>query len=1098
VLRGGRLEIGVFMRNKFVLCAVATATIAAVLPASTALAQPQAMTREASAPAASRSLSLSPVHLVTGLVLDAAGHAVSGACVLAVGATGQVKMARTGTDGRYELALPQAGDYSLRYRDCQPGKAATTAPPDRPIVIGASPMTSLPATVLARPATTSLQAALATAGIVVPSHLRVTLAQPGQAIENGQARRPAAGTPLAVITGKVTSPSGRSLAGICMSIIGNGFAIGTETGKHGTYRLEIGGPGFPAGKFPVEFDSSCTDSDPFGPIAPGRWAPEWYKDKFSPAKADKVRLRIGKTVRGINAVMQPAGQVAGVVRGSDGRRIRNACAVLTTAHGQEVGQAETSRTGSYRITGLDPGSDRLAVFPACTGRPSDYGVAWYPRAATIGKARAVAVSLGHLTGGIDVVLPKLGTISGQIRLGGRSGRPLSGMCVGVFSPANPFTGGGFASSGRDGRYVVEGLAPGRYQVEANPGCNNNGNYTTGSYRGTLRVRDGRTISGVNIYLQPGGVLSGQVTAAATGKPLAGICVSDENGDGVVTGSSGTYRLDQLPAERTTVQFAGCQNRGSYAPQYYHGQVAEEAARTVIVRTGHDTAGIDASMLPGATISGVVTGTNGQPARNVCVSAAPQDELGYPLGNFGADATTSAAGAYTVANLAPGLYGVVFSGGCDFANNVAAQQWFKGQPGSGTAGLISAPAGVPVAGVDAVVARGGSIQGTVTEPSGTPVAFACVTAISQATGAAGEAQAFAFNGQYTLPGLAAGKYTIEAASCQTGNLADATYRGLVTVRAGHTKTHVNLKLPVGGILTGKVTVAATGAAARGVCVAAEPVNTAARARGYGGFAGTGANGQYRMVGLNTGRYIISVLTTEYCGPGSQNLAGVTLHRPVEVRQGKVTSGVSASLRQGGSIAGRVTGTGNAVEPGACVEVFQRPGGLIEEDTASEYGTYVLSGLAAGKYKVELGDPYCSDGAAGLAGQWYKDAGGSGTATTVTVRAGKTTGAIDASLPADGTVSGSVTGPGSTALTGVCVSAVPVAKGLNPIDTVSSAGGYQLTDVPPGSYRIEFESGCGQSGLASQWWDAASSVQAATIIRVTAGDTVPDISATMAAG
>ncbi len=1083
------------------LVAVATATIAAVLPAGAALAQPQAMTQQVSTPQATPAphrLSLSTAHLVTGIVLNAAGHAVSGACVLAVGATGQVKIARTGADGRYELALPQAGGYSLRYRDCRAGTAATMATPDRRVVIGASPITSLPVTVLAAPGTTSLQAALATAGIVVPRHLRVILAQPGQAIENGQARRPAAGIPLAVITGKVSSPSGRRLAGICMSIIGNGFAVGTQTGKRGTYRLEIGGPDFPAGKFPVEFDSSCADSDPFGPIAPGRWAPEWYKDKFSQGKADKVLLRLGKTVRRINAVMQPAGQVAGVVRGSDGRRIRNACAVLTTAHGQEVGQAETSRNGRYLITGLDPGSDRLAVFPACSGRPSDYGVAWYPRAPAIGKARAVAVSLGHLTGGIDVVLPKLGTISGQIRLGGRSGRPLSGICVGVFSPTNPFVGGGFASSGRDGKYVVEGLTPGRYEVEANPGCNNNGNYTTASYHGTLRVRDGRTIAGVNIYLQPGGVLSGKVTAAATGKPLAGICVSDDNGDGVLTGSNGRYRLDQLSGERTTVEFAGCQNRGSYAPQYYHGQVAEEAAKTVIVRTGHDTSGLDALMLPGATISGVVTGANGQPARNVCVFAVPEAELAYPLSNLGPVVTTSADGAYTVANLAPGPYGVAFSGGCDLANNVAALQWFKDQSGSGTAGLISAPAGLPVSGVDAVVARGGSIQGLVTGPSGTPVEFACVTAFSRATGEAGAEQAFAFNGQYTLPGLAAGKYIVEAVSCETGNLAAATYRGLVTVRAGHTKTHVNLKLPVGGILTGQVTVAATGAPARGVCVAAEPVNAAAAARGYGGFASTGATGQYRMTSLNTGRYIISVQTTEYCGPTSQNLAGVTLRHSVEVKQGQVTRDVNAALQQGGSIAGRVTGPGDIVEPGACVEVFQRPGGLIDEDTASRYGTYVLSGLAAGRYKVELGDPYCSDGAAGLAGRWYKDAGGSGTATLITVRAAKTTGAIDVALPADGTISGSVTGPGSAALTGVCVSAVPAGRGLNPVATVSSAGQYQLTDVPPGSYRVEFESGCGQSGLATQWWDAASSSQFATIIHVTAGDAMTNVSATLTSG
>jgi hypothetical protein len=1093
----GGSKTGVFMRNRFVLGAVATATIAGVLPAGAARAQLRAATPQATA--AARQVSLPAVHLVTGVVQDASGHAVRGACVLAVGAAGQATIARTGANGRYELALAKAGAYSLRYRDCQPGRGATVAAPDRQVIIGASPMTSLPATVLARPAAASRQEAMAAAGVVAPQRRRIVVAQPGQVIENGRARRLAAGTQkVAVMTGRATSPSGRPLAGICMWIVGKDFAAGSVTGKNGAYRLEISGGGFANGRFPVEFDSSCEDANPFVPIAPGPWAPEWYKGKFSQARATRVPFRTGKTTRGINAVMRPGGEVSGTVTGSDHRRLRNACAVLEGSSGQEFGQALTNARGAYTITGLDAGTYRLLGVAGCPGGTSDYGQAWYPRAATIKNAQAVTVRLGHRTTGIDVVVPKLGTISGQVRLGGKRGRPLAGICVDAFSPTNPDLTGGSTATNRDGKYTMEGIAPGRYEVDASAGgCGNKGDYAPGDYPRLVRVSDARTTGGVNVYLQPGGILSGTVTAG--GVPLAGICVDDDNGDFAVTASNGTYKIDELPAERVSVSFSGgCGNSGSYAPQYFDGQTVPELARTVVITAGHTTGGIGAAMLPGATIAGTVTNAAGHAVRGVCVSLG-SEAAAASAGPIGGDTTTAANGSYSVANLAPGQYAVAFFAGCQGPSNAAAMQWFKGQPGSGTPGLVSVQAGPPVTGVNAVVARGGTIKGTVTS-NGSPVDFDCVYAVSLLTGAEAGFQANMGSGQFAISGLPAGRYRVVAYDCLEGNnSAPAAAPRTVTVRAGHTTGGVHIALPRGGSITGRVTIAASGRPAQDVCVSAVSAGRGAAADLPGGFAGTGRSGTYRITGLNTGRYVISLYTLGYCHKGSQNLAGRTLKGSVRVTAGTVTAKVNASLGQGGSISGRVTGPGGKDVAGACVELFQLPGGLIEETETGAYGAYALSGLA-GRFKVELGDPGCSDGAAGLAGQWYDGAGGSGSATIVTVRAGKTTASVGASLLADGGISGSVTGPapGHAALTGICVSAVPAATGQSPVYTVSAAGSYQLPDLLPGKYRVEFQSGCGQAGLATQWWDLASSSQAALVVDVGSGDTVTGINGSLTSG
>ena len=87
--------------------------------------------------------------------------------------------------------------------------------------------------------------------------------------------------------------------------------------------------------------------------------------------------------------------------------------------------------------------------------------------------------------------------------------------------------------------------------------------------------------------------------------------------------------------------------------------------------------------------------------------------------------------------------------------------------------------------------------------------------------------------------------------------------------------------------------------------------------------------------------------------------------------------------------------------------------------------------------------------------------------------------------------------ASSLSGVCVSAVPLAKGEPAVFTVSAGGTYTLADVLPGQYRVEFQAGCGQ-GVKTQWWQDAASSAAAKIITVSAGATVSGIDAVMTGG
>lgn len=1077
------------MRTGFTLGAAVMTAAVTVISAGASGAAVARHRQPAGSPARSAGTN---AHLVSGVVRDLSGRALGGVCVLASGADGMLRMARTSANGRYLMSLQRAGMYLVQYRQCQPGKAAV---PDvapavaRHIDVGASPITALPVTALpvtALPVTalpvTTLRSARRTGG----GTFRYTEGGPvGRA--PGTPESPAAGG----MTGRVTGPAGRPLAGICVLVVGTSFAVGTETARNGTYQFGAGE--FPPGSYPVVFTSSCRSTeDPFVPIAPGPWAPEWYKGEFARSRANLVQLRAGKVTRGINAVMRHSARIGGVVTGSDGRPVKNACALAFASQNLVVGQATTNSSGAYKITGLDPGSYRVLVEPGCLG-PSRYGQAWYPRASTFAAAGKVVARFGHLTSGINVVVPIGGTISGVIRLGGKTGKPLGGICIGV-GTSKEIIDFSDAVSRPDGTYSVEGLSPGNYQVLAQAGCGNNGNYAPASYPRQVRVANGKVTSGIDLFLQPGGTLSGTVTDAATAKPLGGICVFDDNGF-AVTSAAGTYTIDQLPAERTAVGFAGgCGNKGSVAPQFYDDQATPEGAQPVTVTAGHVTAGINAAMLPGATFTGRVTNPAGRPVPGVCIGIVPENLTGFD-GLFGGDAVTTRSGSYEVANFAPGDYAVAFFSGCLGPSNVAALQWFKGRPSEETAGMVDARAGTDP-GIDAVVSRGGGIAGTVTGTTAQAVEFGCVTAVNRRTGQPSGSQSL-IGGSYTISSLAPGNYTVIATDCDAGgNLAQSVYQRPVTVRAGRTTGKIALKLPPGGVVTGRITTARNGRAVPNACVEATPVSAALAGLGIGNGALTSGSGTYRLNALRTGSYRIE--TFPNCTGTAVNLRTVTLRRSVRVTQGKVTAGVNAALAAGGSIAGQVSGPGAAAVPGACVAAHPIPGGPAETALTDADGKYVVPGLTPGRYKVEFGNPSCSDGETGLGTQWYNGAAGGGSATVITVTAGRTVNAVNASLPADGTITGSVTGTSMSPLGGVCVSAVPLAKGEPASLTVSVRGAYTLADLLPGRYRVEFQAGCGQVGVKTQWWQGAASRAAAKIITVIAGGTVSGIDARMAGG
>jgi Carboxypeptidase regulatory-like domain len=1022
---------------------------------------------------------------ITGVVLGVDGQPVAGACVTAIGTSASVT-ALAARNGSFMLGGLAIGSYVLEYRDCAAARQY---------------LTGWSGGVAWRSAAAHVQVAAGQA-----QHVPLMMLKPlgAAALSSGPAtfRRmlaAAAGRGLSAtaaaktgrITGLVTA-NGKPLHGICVEVspTQSGEGYGATTARNGTYTVRHIAPG----TYYVVFASlfACPNN--------ANWLQQAYRDDNNPFAgfgqgANTVKVTSGHATRGINGELRRGGEISGTVTSKSGRKLRGICVNVNgfVPHG-EIGYAVwTSATGAYHLHALFPGKYYLSFATGCGSR-GNYAPASH---------KPVKIKYGQRST-ISEVLGPGASITGKVTLGSSAGKPLAGMCVYATNYDGSISSQ--TATGRRGTYRVIGLGTGKYQVQIAPGCNNNGNYTSALV--TAHTTAGKTTSGRNAVLQPGAVISGTVTDVH-GNPVSGMCIElDGSGAafatflltvspyGYSTANDGSYVIDQLPAGTYELGFAGgCGNSGSYAPYWYDNQTDPSLATPIVLTTG-GTQTVNAQLQPGATIAGKVTNASGRALSGVCVYVATafQASLGEV---FQSDAETY-HGSYSIPDLAAGQYLVNFGCGQDPRY---AQQWFPSADSSGSAELVSAAPG-RTSGINAVLSPASSIGGVVTGKSGKPLAGVCVNAVSpkDAASGAGTIASGEFGvpitnsrGAYTIPGLAAGRYDVEFSPCNGAlRYEEQWYRGktspssatVVKVTAGKKTAGIDARLTIGGTISGRV-VNASGQPLRNVCVFAFDA-----VLGNGAGAVTSKAGTYTFGGLPSGSYAVN-----FSPCYGKNLISVNGHAVVKAPH--ATTGVNATLRPGGSIAGVVTAAGTPVA-NSCVEAVSsdpnNPGGF---GGTNPDGSYRATGLAAGAYQVYF-DPQCIFDTIDLAPQWYDNQPTQATATSVTVVVGHTTPSINAALQPNGQITGTVLGPTAAPLAGICITAVPVSADLAgslPVVAVSRSDGYTLADLTPGQYTVKFSAGCGATGYARQWWQDASSAAGATPISVGADQVVSGISATM---
>ena len=252
-------------------------------------------------------------------------------------------------------------------------------------------------------------------------------------------------------------------------------------------------------------------------------------------------------------------------------------------------------------------------------------------------------------------------------------------------------------------------------------------------------------------------LSGTVTASDTGSPISDVSVQLTSQDGsyfdsATTADDGTYSFSTIPAGSYTLMFQPDQST-NYLVQWWDDKTSQELPTYFSVADGQVLTGYDATLLPGATISGTVDGADalGTGLAGVDVNVQSTDGL------YSGQAQTDADGNYTVLALPADAYNIDFQP----SDGVHVEQWWNDQPSFATANFVSVGDAGAASGIDAHLAVGATISGTVDAAGSpnTPLADATVTAFGPGSVTIQSATTDA-DGSYTITGLPDAAYTVE--------------------------------------------------------------------------------------------------------------------------------------------------------------------------------------------------------------------------------------------------------------------------------------------------------------------------------------------------
>jgi len=587
---------------------------------------------------------------------------------------------------------------------------------------------------------------------------------------------------------------------------------------------------------------------------------------------------------------------------------------------------------------------------------------------------------------------------------------------------------------------------------------------------------------VNAVLEKGGTIAGTVTESLQGLPLDEINLelSRIEGDGVIVGSrsdrtksDGTYALGGLAPGNYKLLFLDY-NKG-YLQEWYDDKASQDLADVINI-TGTETVTADAVLSEGASISGTVrdqdgnliVGSPGGPIIvTICLCRTGDDVC---LCN-----TLNDEGFYEFKGLSPGDYTLSIYE----VNGVYLREWYENKSDWSTADTITLSAGEKRT-IDLQISEAAKISGTVTDAqTGDPVQAGNVY-IYNATSGDLITERIIQNGSYTARDLSSGIVKIYFDASDLGyinewhnnspgwqhEIDNATS---VALQAPN-ETIVNAQLERGGGITGRVaSVDPAYALSRGYVVIATPDDNHCTSSVFE------EAGTYDVRGLPSGQYKVGFFASgEHEGVAFQfipecydNKLTKVEAQLVTVTAPGITRGIDAQLTPGGTVAGHVRGASGKCLQNRDVSAFDLTGHLIKASKTEWDGSYQISGLLTGSYKIRFGNP--EDWMSIFypeVPEWYDNQPTTATAQVISVTAPNRVDGIDAVLEQCASLSGHIVTDLGAGLGNISVRAYD-AVGIERGRATSLPDGiYSINCLPSGSFRIHFDTGA--TGYVAEWY------------------------------
>ncbi|MCP3909875.1 MAG: hypothetical protein GY713_02875 [Actinomycetia bacterium] len=748
---------------------------------------------------------------------------------------------------------------------------------------------------------------------------------------------------------------------------------------------------------------------------------------------------------------------------SSGLPVADASVQVSGLHTPSNGWAVTAADGTYLISGLN--ADQYRITAHVHG---EYLRTYYPGTTDGAAATRLLVSDGVAHSGVDIALDPGATIEGVVSEAD-GGLPLEGVLVQAAGQNNGGSGQTYTTA--DGSYTLTGLNGDSYLVDFRPDTQST--YRTEWYDGVFDrslaapvvVADGGSAVGINADLDIGATMSGTITDAGTGLPVAGAGVvagqfgSTDVGS-AVTAADGAYTVEGLGGGEYYVYFSS----PAHFSEYYDGASGLFSYTPVLVPADGSVVGIDADLDQAAVISGVVTDSvSGLPLPGIAVTV---NGAGFRI------VTTASDGSYEVSGLRAGDYVVSFED--QAAPPAHAMEFYDNAPDAGTATTVAAMVGVPAV-VDAALDPMGTVSGMVTDDLLAPLGGISVRLVGALGGTLEGVTAP--DGTFAVAGVPADDYLVSfddpAGTYRFEYYDDVLTEAAatpVTVPVAGTLTGIDADLTTAASIVGVVTDSISGLPIPGALVTVNELTSGHTSQDY-----SGPDGTYRIGGLAGGSYQLhaqpgsaggyvpewyddtidqAAATPVVVAVATEVSAPITLD-PFSVVEGTVTDEFSAAPLAGISVSVTGPGSGGATITGAD-------------------GTYSIA-VPPDTYTVQFQDPSLvhSD-------EWFDNAPDQATATPVVVDVTSTVSNIDAALAPGGSISGTVTEEG----TGVPLAGIDVwanTPGLTHYTTTTTAadGTYTLTGLPPDTYRVGFYDSSSPGHVYEYYVDAADFLSATDI-------------------